>query len=300
MKNYDEVTKALLERRDRYVAEQKNKQKKIIVVATTLCIVTLIGLGAYKGDFFNTGHSASSEKVVASTAKSDYSENIREEQSLTMHSEKITKKGDTKTPETENQETTQEILYTAIEGQAPLGTIAPTEKCISRIEVTRLPDKTVYYPGDRFDMTGLQVMGYFTTGEVEDITEYIYYYSETADSVSDHCRINVEYTDNTEYINLAYTYFEVVVKEPTISVDESNITLDVGEKTRVSAITEAKGCDITWHTTDSTVVQIDDNGTVTATGDGTASIYAVISYNDFEATSSYCQVTVNSAQTVGE
>ena len=37
MKSYDELTNDLLERRDRYVADQKKKRKRVMGVATSLC-----------------------------------------------------------------------------------------------------------------------------------------------------------------------------------------------------------------------------------------------------------------------
>ena len=57
MKNYDELTNDLLERRDRYVADQKKKRKKVMGVATSLCcfcLVALLGFGMWQGGMFNT------------------------------------------------------------------------------------------------------------------------------------------------------------------------------------------------------------------------------------------------------
>ena len=57
MKNYDELTNDLLERRDRYVAVQKKKRKRVMGVATSLCcfcLVALLGFGMWQGGMFNT------------------------------------------------------------------------------------------------------------------------------------------------------------------------------------------------------------------------------------------------------
>ena len=57
MKNYDELTNDLLERRDRYVADQKKKRKRVMGVATSLCcfcLVALLGFGMWKSGMFNT------------------------------------------------------------------------------------------------------------------------------------------------------------------------------------------------------------------------------------------------------
>lgn len=57
MKNYDELTNDLLERRNQYVTKQKKRKrvmKKVIMAICCFCLVTLIGVGLWQGDFFNT------------------------------------------------------------------------------------------------------------------------------------------------------------------------------------------------------------------------------------------------------
>lgn len=56
MKNYDELTNDLLERRDRYVADKKRKRKRAMGVATSLCcfcLVALLGFGMWQGGVFD-------------------------------------------------------------------------------------------------------------------------------------------------------------------------------------------------------------------------------------------------------
>lgn len=56
MKNYDETTNDLLERRDRYVADQKKKRKRVMGIATSLCcfcLVALLGFGMWQGGMFD-------------------------------------------------------------------------------------------------------------------------------------------------------------------------------------------------------------------------------------------------------
>ena len=56
MKNYDELTTDLLERRDRYVTEQKKKRKRVMGVASSLCcfcLVALLGFGMWQGGMFD-------------------------------------------------------------------------------------------------------------------------------------------------------------------------------------------------------------------------------------------------------
>lgn len=44
MKSYDELTNDLLERRDRYVADQKKKRKRVMGVATSLSLLLPCGI----------------------------------------------------------------------------------------------------------------------------------------------------------------------------------------------------------------------------------------------------------------
>ena len=52
MKNYDELTNNLLERRDHYFAEQKKKRKIVVRATTSLCLVALVGFGMWQGGMF--------------------------------------------------------------------------------------------------------------------------------------------------------------------------------------------------------------------------------------------------------
>lgn len=57
MKNCDEMVNSLLERRDRYVIEQKRKRTKITRTVTTMCcvcFVALMGFGAWQGGLINS------------------------------------------------------------------------------------------------------------------------------------------------------------------------------------------------------------------------------------------------------
>ena len=57
MKSYEEITNNLLERRDRYVAEQNRKRKRVMGVVTPICgfcLVALVGLGVWQSGLFAT------------------------------------------------------------------------------------------------------------------------------------------------------------------------------------------------------------------------------------------------------
>ena len=57
MKNYNEITNDLIERRDRYIAEKNIKRKRVMSVATSLCcvcLVALLGFGMWQGGMYKT------------------------------------------------------------------------------------------------------------------------------------------------------------------------------------------------------------------------------------------------------
>ena len=76
MKNCDEMVNSLLERRDRYVAEQKRKRTMITRTATSMCcvcLVALLGFGIWQGGMFNTTPPISAEDSI-NIGEKDYIE----------------------------------------------------------------------------------------------------------------------------------------------------------------------------------------------------------------------------------
>lgn len=67
MKNYDELTNNLLERRDRYLAEQKKKRKRVIGLTASLsciCLVALLGFGMWQVGIFNSKPPVTSDEAT--------------------------------------------------------------------------------------------------------------------------------------------------------------------------------------------------------------------------------------------
>lgn len=324
MKNCTEITESLLERRSKYLAEKKAKKKKILGVVATCCclgvvvsLVALVGMGEDSSAILpvEPGKQASDSNETEKYSYSAAAESTTEGKTVTENGNKgsskgkNTKKGDKVTASDNLSESDNEEIIVNGDGAGTTrcpkndgsydknlteaqSTTNKNETYIQKIVVTRMPNKTVYYLGDRFDFAGLQIMGYFADGAVVDITNEAQLGSEVAGGVSNEYRITVEYVDNTEALNLAYTEFYVVVKAPSLKLSSSSLTLSEGASGSLTAFTEASGCDITWHTTDPSVAVVDENGNVTAVGAGTASVYAELSYNSYNKTSGYCNVIV--------
>ena len=335
MKSYEEITNRLLERRDQYEADNIIKRKKAVAIVVPVCcfaLVSLLVIGVFKGTNKNdTLLIPSGDNFQEETSKNNEFNNIfdifNKDNKETTKTNKVNKVD--KNKDKYNSKTTTEVLATeeysenANDYNSDLngGRLPPNKdqnnnvdhtqdltegstenpdanKFIMKIEVTQMPVKTVYYIGDTFDFRGLEVTGYFSTGEVEDITPYVQIYNEKAYSASDKYGIYMEYTDNSDAICLAYTEFYVKVLEPDIDISQKSVTLNLGESATNSAITPATGCTITWHSTDTSVATVDSNGNITAVGSGSASVYAEISLYGtssytFQKQSPYCTVTVN-------
>lgn len=335
MKSYEEITNRLLERRDQYEADNIIKRKKAVAIVVPVCcfaLVSLLVIGVFKGTNKNdTLLIPSGDNSQEETSKNNELNNIfdifNKDNKETTKTNKVNKVD--KNKDKYNSKTTTEVLATeeysenANDYNSDLngGRLPPNKdqnnnvdhtqdltedstenpdanKFIMKIEVTQMPVKTVYYIGDTFDFRGLEVTGYFSTGEVEDITPYVQIYNERANYADSKYRIFIEYTDNSDSINLACTQIYLTVLEPDISISHTGVALNVGESAGISAITPATGCTINWYSTDSSVISVDNNGTITAVGSGSASVYAELSFygaseHVFQKQSSYCTVTVN-------
>lgn len=71
MKNYDELTNDLLERRDRYVAEQRQKRKVFLRIATPVCCacaIMLLGLGLRNKGVFDRPPTDNQDKLAGASS----------------------------------------------------------------------------------------------------------------------------------------------------------------------------------------------------------------------------------------
>lgn len=110
MKNYEEMSKDVLDRIDEYETERKIKRAKITKIAasvTPVCAAAVVGVGLWKGGILTTDHDqfivrnvettvSDAEQII--TENSDVSDNIVENVTNTTSSEKV----NSTTKETEN------------------------------------------------------------------------------------------------------------------------------------------------------------------------------------------------------
>lgn len=103
---------------------------------------------------------------------------------------------------------------------------------------------------------------------------------------------NVDYSTVGEYTTNVYATdgsgnvtakeVKIIVKEPTINVDPTNITLTVGETASITATVKGKDQTVEWTSSDESVATVDNNGKITAVKKGTSTITAKA--NDVQTT----------------
>ena len=87
--------------------------------------------------------------------------------------------------------------------------------------------------------------------------------------VSAKCRVTVEAPSGTEPVSV----------DPDIKLVQSAVTLDIGERTTLQAITTPAGQTIGWNSSNEAVAVVDQSGIVTALAAGTTTITAYMEYN---------------------
>ncbi len=87
-----------------------------------------------------------------------------------------------------------------------------------------------------------------------------------------------EYTVNLYAIdesgNVADKEIKVIVNEPTLTIEQANVSIAVGETAQLNATVQGASQTITWTSSDESVVTVDANGVVTGIKKGTATITA--------------------------
>lgn len=151
------------------------------------------------------------------------------------------------------------------------------KKPSNSIAVNKMPTKTVYYIGDELETDGLELTVYY-----DNYTQIVadgYSVSEL-DSGSSGTKTVVVTYENTTAI------FDVIVKEPTITVSENPTCLKEGESLKLTALIDSPDKTVLWTSSNESVATI-ENGLVYANSAGTAIIQAQITYNQIVYTATY-------------
>lgn len=84
--------------------------------------------------------------------------------------------------------------------------------------------------------------------------------------------VNLYATDESG--NVADKEIKVIVNEPTLTIEQANVSIAVGETAQLNATVQGASQTITWTSSDESVVTVDANGVVTGIKKGTATITA--------------------------
>ncbi|MBQ8830152.1 MAG: PQQ-binding-like beta-propeller repeat protein [Oscillospiraceae bacterium] len=112
---------------------------------------------------------------------------------------------------------------------------------IEKIEVTALPDKTTYMPGEKFDPAGMVVTATYTNGKTRDITNYVTYSTEALTAEDAEFTVTFEYVlyhnqeDGTSMkagvvSTTPYTTIDLVITDGTLTLGDVNGDGDVNRE----------------------------------------------------------------------
>ena len=219
MKNYDETTNGLLDRRDRYVAEQKKKRKRVMGVATSLCcfcLVALLGFGMWQGGMFDAKPPITLDDSI-NIGDKDYINPDELDNSQSTTPGNNDSQGNTQTG-TEQKFDPAEIIWTInrVEGQvsaAPLN--YSTDKYYS--ERKSLTDIAAYLGRDLSKLEVVTSQGFEFLGRYE--TDF--YYELNGDVAYDSCVFG--YTKDEKQITIRVSKIGVpydcmyMLNNPTVS-----------------------------------------------------------------------------------
>ena len=148
------------------------------------------------------------------------------------------------------------------------------QKRINSIEVTKQPNKTVYQQGENFDFTGATLHLIYEDGLEQDVLL-------TKDMIGSYDMNKIgKQSIPISYCGLAETSLDITVKETAVDkvqLNKSQINLYKGKTETLSATitpSNASNKQIAWSVVKGDCVTVDNNGTITANKNGTATVRA--------------------------
>ena len=155
---------------------------------------------------------------------------------------------------------------------------------LDSISVSKMPDKTVYYIGDTFNTSGLELLLSYRDGSTKTIT--------TGYTISGFGSKTAGTNSVTVGYNGKIATFNVEVVKPSVTLSNNNLSFDsIGSTETLTVTTAPTDQSVTWISSNTSVATVSDDGVVTAKGDGNATITAKFTYNNIDYTAT-CDVTV--------
>ena len=162
------------------------------------------------------------------------------------------------------------------------------------IYTTRNADKLFYYCGDQLATAGMQVVAKYSDGGCQYVTNSVDVLHPDMYTPG-YKTVTLKYTDGKG--TMKSTSYSIYIEEPSVQLNYSEITLDVGKSWTVRASVSPENCYVTWASSANKVASVSGSGTVcdiTGNGYGSVTITASITYNG-RTYSDSCVVSVSYA-----
>jgi predicted alpha-1,2-mannosidase len=169
-----------------------------------------------------------------------------------------------------------------VEASQGSSVVTPDPVVVTKLMITKNPDKTQYYVGEAIDLSGLQVSAVYSNGVTNSISSY----SVNSDGVTA--------TAGTKTITVSYNganaSFTVTVIKPELTLDVTSATMKTGESLSLSPSVKPEDLKISYQYSSSnpSVASVSSDGKVTANSEGTA----IITVSIWDGLSVTCKVTV--------
>ena len=134
------------------------------------------------------------------------------------------------------------------------------------IYITRNADKLFYYCGDQLSTTGMQVVAKYSDGGCQYVTNSVDV-SHPDMYTPGYKTVTLKYTDGKG--TMKSTSYSIYIEEPSVQLNYSEITLDVGKSWTVRASVSPENCYVTWASSANKVASVSGSGTMCdITGNG--------------------------------
>lgn len=105
--------------------------------------------------------------------------------------------------------------------------IIPGENVVEKIEISKMPNKTIYNAHEKFDSAGLQITATYSDGTTKELTKEEYKIIEVADLTCKVNKIEIQYSENVEIkteVPITVGHVEVVDERKEATCTEKGLT----------------------------------------------------------------------------